>query len=257
MKLNVSLLQVNLSWENKTENLQRLTEKIERLPDTTDLIVLPEMFTTGFTMNAQVLAEPVNGPTLRWLKKMAADKQAAITGSYIVTENGKFYNRLIWMKPDGKFDFYNKRHLFTLAKEHLHYQAGSQKIFPKIKNWKALPLICYDLRFPVWSRNTNGYDLLVYVANWPDKRSEAWKALLISRAIENQCYTIGVNCVGVDGKGYYYQGDSCIIDYAGKVIRHAAHHESILQAEIDLEAQKKFREKLPFLADQDHFSQNI
>lgn len=254
MKLNVAIIQTKLFWEDKMANLNHFSEMIDQIDDTVDLIALPEMFSTGFTMNATQVAEPLDGPTLEWMANLAAKKGAVLTGSFVVIENGQYFNRLVWMPPDHHFSYYDKRHLFGLANEDQHYTPGNTKIYPEIKGWKVLPLICYDLRFPVWSRNTNTYDLLLYVANWPVKRTEAWKSLLVARAIENQCYTLGVNRVGFDDNEYYYQGDSCIVDYAGQLMAHRAHFEDILQASLDLEKLQHFRNKLPFLKDADAFS---
>lgn len=253
MKLNIAIIQSDLIWEDIKANLDAFGNKISRLDQSLDLIVLPEMFTTGFSMHPEQLAEEVDGPSLAWMKRVAQDKQAVITGSYIVTEADHYYNRLIWMQPDGQYVYYDKHHLFTLAKEHLHYQPGKQKIFPEIQGIKCCPLICYDLRFPVWSSNTNGYDLLIYVASWPNKRRMAWKTLLQARAIENQCYTIGVNRVGTDHGGYEYSGDSVVIDYSGFELMACRDIESTLIAELDFEKQQHFRQKLPFIQDNDRF----
>ena len=251
--LNISLLQTNLFWEDKVKNLDSFSRKLDLISNSTDLIILPEMFTTGFTMNAERLFEEEDGLTLHWLKSKAAEKKAVVTGSYIVKENGKYYNRLIWMQPNGEYLTYNKRHLFTLAKEQDYYESGQKKIFPIVNGWKVLPLICYDLRFPVWSRNIENYDLLIYVANWPERRNSAWKSLLIGRAIENQSYTIGLNRVGFDGNQVYHSGDSCVVDYSGKVIRHSVQLEEIISVQLDFDAQQSFRNRFQFLQDKDDF----
>lgn len=255
-KIRVTLLQADLIWEDKAANLRQFDDRIKTVGQTTDLIVLPEMFTTGFSMNAAALAEPMTDATLDALRRWAAETRAVVTGSFIAGENGKFYNRLVWMRPDGSYDTYDKRHLFTLADEHLTYTAGSRKLITDLKGWKVCPLICYDLRFPVWSRNTDHYDLLIYVANFPAKRSAAWKSLLTARAIENQAYTIGVNRVGTDGKGHYYSGDSSLTDYEGRALYGVAHIEDSFTAELSYSAQQDFRSRFAFLEDRDEFRIN-
>ena len=219
----------------------------------TDLIILPEMFTTGFSMNAEAVAEGMDGVTMNWLKEQANTLQSAITGSFIATENGQYYNRLIFMKPDGTYDQYDKRHLFTLAKEHQTYQVGTERAIVDWKGWKICPLICYDLRFPVWSRNTVDYDLLIYVANWPETRALHWKSLLRARAIENQCYTVGVNRVGVDEKGFVYSGDTSMIDYSGAIRYASANVEDVFTMNLSKSLQKAYRSKLDFLPDRDSY----
>lgn len=251
--MNVTLVQTDLAWENKMANLEQLAEQFSRQSIDTDLVVLPEMFTTGFSMNPAPLAEEMDGPTLKWLSEQAAKLDAAITGSFIAEVDGLFYNRLIWMFPDGSYQHYDKRHLFTLAGEHQHYSAGADRLLIEWKGWKICPLICYDLRFPVWSRNNEKYDLLLYVANWPERRRHHWQSLLVARAIENQAYTIGVNRVGKDGKDINYSGDSCLIDYAGETRVKLAYQETLLTVSLDKPSQDAYREKYAFLADQDSF----
>ena len=248
--LSVTILQLNLAWEDIDKNLQYFSERIHSLRSDTDIIILPEMFSTGFSMNPSKLAEPPTGKTFNWMKTMAEKTEAVIVGSYIVAEEGDFFNRLIWMFPDGSHQSYNKKHLFSLSEEPMLYKAGKHKILVTYKGWKILPLICYDLRFPVWSRNTSNYDLLIYVANWPEKRANHWRALLQARAIENQVYTIGVNRVGTDGRGAYHSGDSTVFDYAGNVLNHAAHTEQANQLTLDYDSQQEFRKVFPFLVDQ-------
>ena len=251
--LAVTLIQSDLHWENPEANRTMFTQKINQVSGQTDLIILPEMFTTGFSMSPEKLAEPMDGPTMQWLTQQANSVNAVVTGSFIAIENGQYFNRLIWMQPDGEFFIYDKKHLFTLAKEHEHYSAGQERLIVELKGWKICPLICYDLRFPVWSRNTVDYDLLIYTASWPVMRAEAWKSLLIARAIENQSFTIGVNRVGEDGGGYHYSGDSSVIDYAGKRMYCTSNMEDVFTAQLDFEKQKNFRSKLNFLADRDDF----
>lgn len=251
--LVVTTLQTNLHWEDISANLNQLASKLDNLIEATDLIILPEMFTTGFSMNPTKLAETTNGPTLHWLKEQAQRTQAVITGSYIVKENNQYFNRLVWMQPDGNYQTYDKKHLFSLSAEPQHYTAGQQQLIVNYKGWKICPLICYDLRFPVWSRNTVAYDLLIYVANWPEKRAHHWRSLLMARAIENQTYAIGVNRVGNDGNGFYHSGDTSIIDYAGQLLQHTAHVENSNTVVLNYQAQQTFRSKFPFLADRDAF----
>lgn len=251
--MKIALLQISLEWENPTLNKSIIEDKIRKNCSGVDLVVLPEMFTTGFTMNAALLAEDFNGPTLDWLKTLATQMNLAITGSFIVRENQNFYNRLVFVHPDGKVDFYDKRHLFSLAKEDQIFTAGSDKLIVNYKGWKICPLICYDLRFPVFSRNSENYDLLIYVANWPDVRVSAWDALLKARAIENMCYTIGVNRVGVDGNDYPYTGHSCALDYLGHEYNQQTEFEEVILVTLDINKQLSAREKFGFLNDQDRF----
>jgi omega-amidase len=252
--LNVTIIQSSLHWENPSANLAMFEEKIWQINQKTDLIVLPEMFTTGFTMNAQRLAEPMNLTTFKWMQQMAKQTQAVIVGSYIVKENNQFFNRLLWMQPDGEYQHYDKRHLFRMAQEHETYTAGTQKIFPILKGWRVLPLICYDLRFPVWSRSLNlQYDLLLYVANWPAPRVSAWSTLLQARAIENLAYCLGVNRVGLDGKGLEYTGASAVIDFKGHTLFHQSDTEVIHTATLEAEAIKAYRDKFPAQLDADIF----
>jgi predicted amidohydrolase len=251
--LKVRLVQADLKWEAPAENLQRLNQQIASIDGQVDLIVLPEMFTTGFSMNAARWAEAPGGPTSRWMQEMAKTYQAAITGSIIVKEKGCFYNRLIWVMPDGSIQHYNKRHLFSLAGEDKVYTPGQKRLVIAYKGWRILPLICYDLRFPVWSRNDCQYDLLLYVANFPEKRAHAWRSLLVARAIENQAYTIGLNRVGTDDNNIYYAGDSCLVDYAGRYGQLLPPRPMVKDVHIDKKRQDDFREKLAFLPDQDQF----
>lgn len=251
--LRISIVQTFLYWENIPENLNALSAKLAKLKGETDLIILPEMFTTGFSMNAEELAESMNGDTMKWLKEQSAALSAAITGSFIIKEEGKFYNRLIFMQPNGQYEYYDKRHLFTLAKEDKIYQAGHQRLTFDWIGWKICPLVCYDLRFPVWSRNNEDYDLLIYVANWPETRKLHWSALLKARAIENQAFTIGVNRVGEDGNGYQYSGESTLIDYSGVVIYCVSKTEDIFTTQLSKEEQSTYRNKLNFLPDRDSY----
>ncbi len=251
--LRVTPVQANLVWENKQANLAHLTELITDVKDT-DLIILPEMFTTGFSMTPHKFAETMQGDTLRWMQNTAREKHAAIIGSLIISENEKFYNRLIFMQPSGEFSSYDKRHLFSFAGEDKHYTAGNTHLIVELNGWKIKPLICYDLRFPVWSRNKKDYDILVYIANWPDVRSKAWDCLLYARAIENQAYTIGVNRVGTDGNGIYHSGGSLIISPKGnKMSAIQVDKEDIETVELSYTDLHKFRVKFPALNDADKF----
>ena len=254
---SVTIIQSNLHWENISSNLEMFSQKIKAIASETNLIVLPEMFSTGFSMKPDLLGEDMDGKTIQWMKEMAFQTNAIITGSMIAKENGQFYNRLIWMRPDGEFKIYNKRHLFTLANEHMAYSPGKKKLIVEWKGWKICPLICYDLRFPVWSRNQEGYDLLIYVANWPKVRAHAWKSLLVARAIENQAYTIGVNRVGVDGNDLAYSGDSTILDFAGQTLFQETEKEAIHTIIFSKTALNTFRSKRAFLPDQDKFEINL
>ena len=251
--LRITTVQSVLHWENARANLAMFTEKLQGLAGQTDLVILPEMFTTGFSMNAGAISETMEGPSVKWMKEMASSLHAVVTGSLVIQEAGQYHNRLIWMRPDGSFSHYDKRHLFSLAGEHEHYAAGCEKLIVEWKGWKICPLICYDLRFPVWCRNTEGYDLLIFVANWPETRAHHWRQLLVARAIENQAFVAGVNRVGEDGLGYLYNGDSAIVDYAGNLLCQAAQVEGVFTVALQPGKLKEFRTKLQFLADRDDF----
>ncbi len=258
--MKITLLQPDLYWHDPVANRAMLEERIFSLPEPTDLIVLPEMFTTGFTMGARAVAEPMNLTTFRWLKQMAAQTKAVVTGSYVVQEKGMYFNRLIWMQPDGQFDTYDKRHLFRMAGEDAVYTAGTQRIVKEWKGWRVCPLICYDLRFPVWSRNHQtessdfDYDLLLYVANWPAARRNAWNVLLQARAIENLSYVVGVNRVGEDGQNHSYSGESAIVDFKGDVLFRQADTEIVHQQTLSLDELRAFRAKFPANLDADSFT---
>ncbi|MBA6156865.1 amidohydrolase [Tenacibaculum sp. S7007] len=253
-KLKIALIQSDLIWENPDENRKLFEEKINNLPTDIDLIVLPEMFTSGFTMNASKLAEEMDGTTVNWMLKLAKVNQSAITGSVIIKENDHYFNRLLFVHPYGEIDFYDKKHTFTLAGEHEVFSSGNNKTFVSYKGWEICPLICYDLRFPVWARNTDDYDLLLYVASWPKPRIEAWDALLKARAIENMSYTIGVNRVGTDANGYEYSGNSACYDSLGNCLaKNDLGSEEVLIVHLDKESQNKTRNKFRFLEDRDRF----
>ncbi len=258
--LTISLIQSNLYWEDKERNLRQFETKIAGLPGDSQVAVLPEMFSTGFSMRPEALAEKMDGPTMAWLKKTARDNRKIITGSMIIEEEGRYYNRLIWMLPNGTFYHYDKRHLFAYAGENDHYHAGDKRLIVQVNGWKLCLQVCYDLRFPVWARqktnpgDTEGlYDILLYVANWPQRRSLPWKTLLQARAIENQAYVIGLNRVGNDGNDIYHSGDSSLIDPLGNIIWQQAEDESIFTYTFIKEDLEKVREQFPFLNDADPF----
>lgn len=259
--LTFTIIQTNLFWEEKALNLKMLEEKINSIKEKTEVIILPEMFSTGFSMNAARLAESMEGETIAWMKRMAAEKKIILTGSIIIEENGNFYNRLVWMLPSGKVGLYDKKHLFAYANEDSHYTSGNKRLIASVKGWKINLLVCYDLRFPVWSRQSYKpgqspdleYDVLIYAANWPESRSHAWKTLLQARAIENQCFCIGVNRTGKDGNNIYYSGDSMIINSLGEVLYHKAHDEDIYTFTLQKEELENIRQKTPFWKDADSF----
>lgn len=279
--LTITTIQSSLHWEDKTANLQMLGEKINSIQEKTEVVILPEMFSTGFSMKPEILAEKMDGPTVAWMKKTAADKRIVLTGSVIIEEEGHYYNRLIWMLPNGQYGYYDKRHLFAYAGEHEHYSPGQKRLIASVKGWKINLLVCYDLRFPVWSRQqvtsttlsdlakpfdsaqgqapaqgvpgTVEYDLLVYVANWPERRNHAWKTLLQARAIENQCFVAGVNRVGNDGNNIYHSGDSMVVNAMGEVLYTKAHEEEIFTITLQKDVLDETRAKLPFLKDADGF----
>lgn len=252
--LSITLVQSSLHWQSPQRNAELFLNELE-FSEATDLIVLPEMFTTGFSMHTEI-AKEAGEVALDICKKLSQKTGAAVCGSSMFNENGKKYNRLIFQRPNEAPLFYDKRHLFSLAGEEKYYTAGTSKLTVELKGWKILPLICYDLRFPVWSRRTKqeNYDLLLYTANWPDRRSYAWRTIAKARAIENQCYTAIVNRVGVDGNDMVYAGDSMVIDYAGKVISKARpFHPKNITTKLSAEKLMKFRERLPFFDDGDTF----
>ncbi len=252
--LKVSFIQSDLVWENTKANLNNFEEKIKTISSDIDLIILPEMFTTGFSMNAKVLAEDISGRTVQWMQKIAISKDCAITGSIIIKEDDIYFNRLIFMYPSGEFKHYDKRHTFTLANEHKAFTAGNKKVILDYRGWKICPLICYDLRFPAWARNQENYNLLIYIASWPKKRIAAWDALLKARAIENMSYTIGVNRIGKDGNDYEYVGHSIIYDALGNNITEPNNKVScVISVELDKNKQNTTRNSLGFLNDKDSF----
>ncbi len=255
--LNVAVLQVDLAWENANKNLEIFSNKINGLKEDVDLIILPEMFTTGFSMNAAPLAEEAEGAAFNWMQDIAHEKDSAVTGSVIVKEAGNYYNRLYFIFPNGDYKTYDKKHTFTLAKEDQTYTAGKERLIVEYKGWKICPLICYDLRFPVWARNTVDYDLLIYVANWPETRIHAWDILLQARAIENMTWCIGVNRTGTDGNEYNYNGHTAVYDCLGKSLFDNSRKEEFTEVvTIEKNSLLETRNKLKFLQDRDSFTLN-
>jgi omega-amidase len=253
-ELKIVGVQAALAWENPQQNRIFFEEKIKALDTDVDLIVLPEMFTTGFTMHPEKVAEKMEGLSVSWMQKIAQEKQTALCGSLVISENGAFYNRLVFVHPSGAIETYNKRHSFTLAGEDKVYTAGTKKINIAYKGWKICPLICYDLRFPVWARNTDNYDLLIFMANWPIARIKAWDVLLKARAIENMSYVIGINRTGADANNYSYSGNSLVINYLGEELANLKKNEvGVVQATIVKSSQDAVRKKLGFLKDMDSF----
>lgn len=290
--LTISTIQTNLIWEEKSANLRLLEQKISAIEEKTEIVVLPEMFSTGFSMNPGQLAEEMDGETVRWMQRVSYENGIILTGSVIIKEAGEFFNRLVWMLPNGQNGHYDKRHLFAYAGEDEKYKPGNKRLIASVKGWKINLQVCYDLRFPVWSRNrvfdfaqtdsaqtdsaqtdsaqtghtstsaNSGtgplrvpeYDVLIYVANWPERRSHAWKTLLCARAIENQCYVIGVNRVGTDGNNIYHSGNSLVIDPLGQVLYHMADEEDIFTIALQKEKLEEVREKFPFWKDADSFN---
>lgn len=259
--LRITLIQSKLHWENIEANLNMFTEKIASISEETDLIVLPEMFSTGFSMKNKEMAETVKGRSVEWMKKMAKQKNCVVTGSLIIEEKKKYYNRLVWMMPNGKFKTYDKRHLFRYAGEEKHYAPGKKRLIVDLNGWKVCPLVCYDLRFPVWIRNKklNGkgkmeYDLLLFVANWPERRNHPWKTLLMARAMENQSYVAGLNRVGNDGNDVYHSGDSAVINFKGEIISRMPAHEEIAETvTISKKDLQDWRNTFPAWMDADKF----
>jgi predicted amidohydrolase len=284
--LTITTIQPDLLWEDKTANLRRLEEKIDGIGVPTELVILPEMFSTGFSMRPATLAERMDGPTVDWMRAVAARKKIILTGSIIIEEEGHYFNRLLWMLPNGQYGYYDKRHRFAYAGENECYSAGHKRLIASVKGWKILLLVCYDLRFPVWSRQNPTqrpqqsqpptpqqapppgtsplpgppvpegleYDLIICVANWPERRSHAWKTLLQARAIENQSYVVGVNRVGDDGNKIYHSGDSLIIDPLGEILYHGAAKEDVFTLTLQKEQLETIRQRFPFWKDADNFN---
>jgi omega-amidase len=254
--LIITGIQTQLHWEDRQANLKMLEQKIFSIKERTEIVILPEMFSTAFSMNPGKLAETMEGETVQWMKRIAAEKKIILTGSIIIDDHNAYYNRLIWMLPNGDYGYYDKRHLFAYAEEDKHYAPGDKRLITSVKGWKINLLVCYDLRFPVWARQSGNefeYDLLIYVANWPEKRIHAWKTLLQARAIENQCYVVGVNRVGDDGNNIHYNGESMIVDPMGEVLYTKKEEEETFTFALDKTHLDTIREKFPFWKDADRF----
>jgi predicted amidohydrolase len=251
--MKIALIQTHLLWENPNENRRNLEERSHTIQEAVDIIVLPEMFTSGFTMNPNNVAETMQGATILWLKEVAHKRNCAITGSLVIEENARYFNRLVFVFPNGEILYYDKRHLFTLAGEHQVYTSGMEKIVITYKGFKICPLICYDLRFPVFSRNVEDYDVLIYVANWPKPRTNAWDILLKARAVENMSYVVGVNRIGFDANNHQYIGHSQAIDYLGNYLLEPRETDEVFIVELDKEKMLETRSKLAFLNDKDDF----
>ena len=257
--LTITTIQSNLIWEDKAANLRMLEQKITSIQEKTEIVVLPEMFNTGFSMRPEVLAETMQGETIEWMKRVSRENGIVLTGSLMIEESGNYYNRLVWMLPNGQYGHYDKRHLFAFGEEDKHYSPGNKRLIASVKGWKINLQVCYDLRFPVWARQKNTeagaeYDLLIYVANWPERRNHAWKTLLCARAIENQCYVVGVNRVGSDGNNVYHSGNSLVIDPLGQVLYHMADEEDVNTIMLQKEMLEDVRTKFPFWKDADDFN---
>lgn len=252
--LNIAVFQFDLVWENPLVNRNEIDRLLSKVNANTDVVFLPEMFTTGFSMNAESLAEEMSGPSVEWMKEKAAEYQMALCGSLIIRENDNCFNRMLFVEPSGEIHFYDKRHLFTMGRENEFFRKGKERLIVNYKGWRICPLICYDLRFPVWSRNLDDYDLLFYAANWPQSRDLVWNTLLKARALENQCYAVGANRVGEDGEGISYSGNSQVIDPKGIVLAELKDgYDSIVEATLSMDELMKFRAAFPVLVDADRF----
>ncbi|MCF6131311.1 amidohydrolase [Flavobacterium wongokense] len=254
--MKIALIQTSLIWENPLENRSHLAQKICGFMEDVDLIVLPEMFSSGFTMNPQTVAETMEGETVSWLQHLAKAKNCAITGSLVIEEKGNYYNRLVFVYPTGEVKSYDKRHLFTLAGEDKFYSEGKEKLIVEYKGYKICPLVCYDLRFPVFSRNVEDYDVLLYVANWPKLRTNAWDILLKARAVENMCYAVGVNRIGTDDNNHEYVGHSQVVDFLGNYLLEPQEADAVFIVELDKAKLLETRSRLAFLDDRDNFKIN-
>jgi predicted amidohydrolase len=251
--LQVALVQTDLVWENKAANLANLSQKLEKAHKGIDLFILPEMFSTGFSMQPKKFAESMNGDSIKWLLDISKKLDAAVAASLIIEEGGKFYNRFLFAQPDGSLSHYDKRHLFSMAGEEQHYTAGEKRELIIYKGWRIAPFVCYDLRFPTWCRNTAdyNYDIAIFVANWPHRRAAHWRALLPARSIENQCFTLAVNRVGYDGNNIYHSGYTMALDAEGQSLAEVVGEEKISYCNLSLSYLKDARQRLPFLQDRD------
>jgi omega-amidase len=255
--LSLALVQFNIEWESANNNIEKIEQLISDLHGEVDLIILPEAFNTGFSISSKDMAEQPDGKTVEWMKDFSIRKDCAVCGSLFVIDGGCYYNRFYWIEPNGKLLFYDKRHLFSLGDEDKLFTSGKNQLIIDYKGWRIFPQICYDLRFPVWSRNIHSYDLLINVANWPASRNEVWKTLLKARAIENQCYVAAVNRVGVDGNDVEYIGNSLVVDAKGIKILKAHHRETVEAISLDYHSLRKFRKKFNTLKDGDDFILSI
>lgn len=251
--LNISLIQMDIVWENPAQNRALIEPKIAALQGSQHIIVLPEMFNTGFSMHAEKLAETMDGETLNWMKDQAKKNRCIITGSIIIKEDEKYYNRLLWVLPNGDLAHYDKRHLFSYAGENIDFEPGQKRMIAQVNGWKICLQVCYDLRFPVWARNTDDYDILLYVANWPEKRNHIWETLLTARAIENMSFVVGVNRVGEDGNGHHYIGNTSIYGPLGELIAKVANEAQVLTHTFNHTLIEESRARFPFLNDRDAF----
>jgi omega-amidase len=253
MEIKFTVVQSDIFWEDISKNLFEFEKKLVYFNEFSDVFILPEMFNTGFSMNAGNLYEEMEGPTMGWMHNMALKFNAVFCGSLIIKEKNNFYNRFVWIKKDGTYQYYDKRHLFQLSGEDKTFKAGKDQLLIEWGDFKICPQICYDLRFPVWARNTSNYDIYLNVANWPDKRISAWKHLLIARAIENQCYAIGVNRVGQDNNGHVYPGASMAVGPLGEILVNVENKEQMVSISLSKTLLVDIRNKLPFLKDRDSF----
>lgn len=249
-----ALVQADLAWAKPEQNQRIIAQCLADNAEALDLIVLPEMFNSGYTLDTDSAAQTMDGPSIGWLRDMAQQHQAAVCGSLAIVDNGRFFNRLLFVRPDGSLNYYDKRHLFRMAGEHERYSSGARKLVVEWRGWRICPMVCYDLRFPVWSRNTGDYDMLLYVANWPQARRLHWRQLLIARAIENQSAVIGVNRVGTDGNGLQYSGDSLAIDAQGELLLDPLNQCGLHICQFDRRLQDDYRQRFPAHQDADHFS---
>ncbi len=255
-ELHLSLVQANIVWEDIAANLTHYTTLCEGI-ESSDVVILPEMFQTAFTMQPQKVAEQMEGASMEWMAQLAARVNGVVTGSLVIQEGEHFFNRLIWMLPNGTYQYYDKRHLFRMVGEEQVFQAGQKRLLVEWKGWRICPMICYDLRFPVWSRNRNDYDVAIYIANWPNQRSYPWMQLLKARAIENLAYVVGVNRVGHDQDSHYYSGHSCVNNYKGEVQTLLQHKEGLIERHIAYDALQQFRTSFPAWMDADDFEINV
>lgn len=254
-KIVISLIQANIAWENPGHNLVNYSSVIDGLQES-DIIILPEMFPTGFTMDVLNFHEFENGASVTWMREMAKKTDAAVCGSMIIKDGENYYNRLFFVTPEGEVFTYNKRHLFRMGEEHEHFTPGRDRVVFEYKGWRIMPQICYDLRFPVWFRNQNDYDLLINVANWPSPRKKVWNTLLSARAIENQCFIAAVNRIGKDAKGLDHSGDSMLVDFKGEIIQTCMDEEKTITVELIKKDLQKFKETFPTHLDADDFTLN-